>query len=300
LGCLLLATPATAQPVDDLERDDSLALSVAWQLEAGNARYCPHAPPATGIQLEDTAVYSDPALARRTYGLTGDISIGALAETGPAAGLAVNQTVTAIDGQPLALPAPPASDPFARLRRAQALLDDTAAHDGTVTLTLGDSRTVSVTAVPACRVAVHIDDEKNYANATRDEIHLGRRHFDLAQGDRAVIAALIAHELAHAVLDHESLLEAHHSAPALVRTTEREADRLSVWLLANAGYPPEAALTFQRTVIAHVTGPLSIDPLHGSWRERSRIIAAEIATLKAAPDADWPRRFVRETDLPKK
>jgi beta-barrel assembly-enhancing protease len=297
---LALAVPAaaSAQPVDAIEQDDALVLSVTWRLEAANARYCRDAAPGTGIQLQDTAAYNDPGLARRTYGLAGDIYIGALADTGPgtAAGLTVNMTVTAIDGQSLAaLPAPPAADPFARLHRLQAMLDDAAAAHGAVTLTLAEGRTVAITAVPACRVAIRAEDQTRHANATREEIRVGRRHLALARGDRAVIAAMIAHELAHAVLDHETLLAAAHQAADAVRLTEREADRLSVWLMANAGYPPEAALTFQRTVIARSAGPLAIDPLHGSWRERTRIIAAEIAVLKAAPDLDWPRRFVRES-----
>lgn len=297
LGLLLLGSAAVAQPVDDLERDDSLAISIAWRLQTANAAFCARSLPATGIQLEDTAVYGDPALARSTYGLSGEIYIGALAQTGPgtAAGLTVNTTITAIDGQAMtALPAPSRHDPFERLRQAQALLDDAAARDRTVTLTTADRNDVQVTTVPACHVLVRIDDEKNYANATRDEIRLGRRHFDDAHGDPDLIAAMIAHEMAHAVLDHQSAVEASHRSLPVVRRTEREADRLSVWLLANAGFPPEAAIRFQQTVIAHYVGFLAFDPSHGSWRDRARVIAAEIATLKSAPDSDWAHRFRRE------
>ncbi len=234
---------------------------------------------------------------RSTYGLTGDIYIGALAETGPGtkAGLAVNMTIAAIDGHVLAaLPAPSRKNPFTRLHRVQDLLDDAAARDGTVALTPADHRTLRVTAVPACRVTVKVDDEQSYANATRDEIRLGRRYLDATGGDPALIAALLAHEMAHAVLNHQAQIAASHRAIDVVRRTEREADRLSVWLLANAGYPPEAASALQRTVIPRLTGPLGLDPTHGNWRERARLIDAEIATLKGAPDTDWKTRFRRE------
>lgn len=288
--------PAHAQPVDDLQRADSLAQSIAWRLTTANAAFCVHAAPATGIVLEDAAVYADPALARSTYRLSGDIYVGALAGPGADSGLAVNTALAAINAQPLAaLPAPSRQDPFSRLRRAQTMLDDAAARDGMVNLTSVEGRTVRIAAVPACRVAVRIDDGKAYANATRDEIRLGRRQFDRAQGDAAVIAAMIAHELAHAVLDHQSAVEASHGATAVIRRTEREADRLSVWLMANAGYPPEAAVRFQQTIIAHFAGPLAIDPTHGPWRERARVIAEEIATMRAAPDLDWAHRFRRES-----
>ncbi|WP_420384275.1 hypothetical protein [Novosphingobium sp.] len=298
-----IATPACAQPVDDLERDDSQALSAAWRLQTGNARYCPHVTRQTGIQLEDTAVYAQPALVRSTYGLTGDIYIGAIAATGPGAAVPVNATVMAIDGRRMsALPAPDHDAPFTRWHTAQAMLDDDAARDGHVDLTLSgpgarpgtETRTVHIVAVPACKVTVKVDDQQSYASANREEIRLGRHYLDAAHGDPDLIAALIAHEMAHAVLDHQTQLEASNKAMAVVRRTEHEADRLSVWLLANAGYPPEAAIALQAQVIARLIGPFNIDLTHGGWHSRAARIEHEIATLKAAPDADWPKRFVRE------
>ncbi len=299
LAALLLGGRAVATPVDDLQRDDSLAQSIGWRLLTANASACPDVAAATGIQVQDTAAYDDPALARARYGLSGDIFVGALADDSPgaASGLTVNTTIIAIAGQPLtALPAPPPRTPYARLQRVQALLDDAAARDGVVALTGGGGRVYRVATVPACRVAIMVDDDRTYANATRGEIRIGRRLFDATEGNRDVIAAIIAHELAHAVLDHESQLAQAHRSLAVRRRTEREADRLSVWLLAKAGYPPAAALDFQRTLVARYGGPLAIDLTHGGWRARSRIIAAEIATLTASPDADWPLRFRREPD----
>jgi len=105
---------------------------------------------------------------------------------------------------------------------------------------------------------------------------------------------MIGHEMDHAVLDHQAQLAASHGSVAVTRRTEREADRLSVWLMANAGYRPEGAIEFQRTIIAASAGFLTVDPTHGSWRERARVIATEIAVLKSAPDADWAHRFQRE------
>ena len=296
-GGLALADTSGAGPIDDLERDDSLVQSIAWQLQTGNARYCDHAAPMAGIQLEDAAVYDNPALARSTYGLSGDIYVGALAETGPgaAAGLSVNMTVVDIDGHPLAaLAAPSRRNPFTRLSRAQAMLDEAAARTGAVELTIADGRAFRVKAIPACQVAFTVDDERSYANATRDDIRLGRRYIDAAHGDPALIAALMAHEMAHAVLDHQSQIIASNRAMSVVRRTEHEADRLSVWLLANAGYPPEAATDLQRDLIAHLLGPLGIDLTHGGWHDRAQRIAKEIVALRAAPDADWPHRFQRE------
>lgn len=294
LALVLIGSAAAAQPVDDLEGDDSLALTIAWRLQAANAPYCARVAPATGIQLEDTALFNDPAGARARYGLGSDLYIGALAAEGPGAraGLAVNAGVTAIDGQRLTLA--PGKSGFDRLNHAQALLDDTAARVGSVQVSLADGRTLRIASVPVCHVSITVDDGKSYARASRDAIHLGRPWIEATRGKTDLVAALIAHEMAHAVLDHQALLAASHGAIGVTRRTEREADRLSVWLLANAGYPPEAAVTLQRTVVARHYAFLAIDLTHDSWQTRARIISEEIATLKSAPDADWAHRFQRE------
>lgn len=295
---LVGAAGALAQPVDDLERDDSLALTQLWHLTQASAGQCADTAPMTGILLEDSAVYADPALAERAYGLAGPIFVGSLAEGGPGeqAGLAVNLALAEIDGVRLAdWPAPPPAHRFDRLYRAQALIDRAAARDGKVRLVAVSGRSFTVAAQPACRVALAIDDGKNYARAKAGAIRIGRAHMAETAGHPDWLAAMIAHEMAHAVLDHEARIAAAHGRAATVRATEHEADRLSVWLLARAGYDPRAAVEFQREVIARHNGFLMVDPTHGGWHERVRIIEAEIQAMHTAPDLDWARRFRRET-----
>ena len=109
----------------------------------------------------------------------------------------------------------------------------------------------------------------------------------------AMIAAVLAHELAHAALDHETLLGPGKRSTEAVRRTEREADRLSVWIMANAGYPPEAALRMIRLI--QPRGLLVIPgATHGKASTRAREMAAEIAVMRAQPDTNWALRFRRE------
>jgi predicted Zn-dependent protease len=57
------------------------------------------------------------------------------------------------------------------------------------------------------------------------------------------LAAVAAHELAHNQLGHPALLDGLKKGRAkALRTTEIEADQLAIWLLANAGYDPRAAV----------------------------------------------------------
>ncbi|WP_225207476.1 PDZ domain-containing protein [Novosphingobium huizhouense] len=293
-GVLLAAAPACARPLDDLQQADAVVQTVGWRLSHANARYCTRAAPAIGLILQDAQTFEDPAGARAAYGLAGDIAVAAVAEGGPAAqaGLEANDTVLAIAGAPVAAPPPTRKDRWARVLALQSRLEDTVAQAGKVTLALAGARTVEVRGQPACRVRFMLDDGGGNASSSRDDVRIGRGLFDSARGDEALVAAVAAHELAHAVLDHQSTLEAN-DALAVVRRTEREADRLSVWLLANAGYPPEAGARLAREVLSRkefLIAPAS----HGGWRSRAADMTAEQAAMAAAPDRDWQRRFRRE------
>lgn len=288
----LVAAPGFARPLDDLQQADAEVQSVGWKLAHANARFCQRASPAIGLLLEDAHTFEDPAAARAAYGLTGDIGIGAVAADGPAAraGLQANDTVIAIEGQPAGPPLP-GKDRWTRLFVLQSRMEQAVADKGTVTLTLAGGRTVTIAGEPACRVRFLLDDGGGNASSSRDDVRVGRGLYNATKGDEALLAAIVAHELAHAVLDHQSTLE-KPSSTGTVRQTEREADRLAVWLLANAGYPPEAEERLIRTVIARrqlLIGSFS----HGGWRTRAADIHAELGALAAAPDTDWPLRFRR-------
>jgi predicted Zn-dependent protease len=114
-----------------------------------------------------------------------------------------------------------------------------------------------------------------------------------------MIAAALAHELAHNWLGHRARLDLTGRSWGQVKATEREADRLSVWILANAGFDPQAAIRFfERWGPKHDLGIFS-SPDHDRWKTRVKRITAEIARLRAAQAArggaaDWTRDFVAE------
>ena len=112
------------------------------------------------------------------------------------------------------------------------------------------------------------------------------------------LAAVIAHELSHNLLAHRAWLDAHGRKRKHVRASEREADRLMPWLLANAGYEPEAALRFMERWGPNHSAGIFRARTHEGWDERAEHIAAEIKRVKShrAPDgsADWKTHFRRE------
>ena len=304
-----LVIAASAQPIDQLQQDDALVQSLGWRLSRANAQLCARAAPGIGLLLADTKTFSDPALARQTYGLSGDIAVAAIAADGPAAraGINANATVTAIEGAPVSDLAPPrGDDSWARVLALQHRIERTLAKAGQVALTFADGRTITVRGEPSCGVRFIVDDGRGNAAASRDQVRIGRKILRKLGDDPALIAAVLAHELAHAALDHESSITDGYDSDAIVRRCEREADRLSVWILANAGFDPAAAAAMnERLAAGRFT--LFASSSHGSTRTRVSHIRDEIEAMADAPDDNrpdtnrpdhnWALHFRREAGL---
>ena len=88
------------------------------------------------------------------------------------------------------------------------------------------------------------------------------------------------------------------SVTITVRLTEREADRLMPWLLANAGFDPVAGAHFFERWGPRHGGWIFRARSHDGWDERADFIAAELPLVRhsqtARGGADWPALFVRD------
>lgn len=308
LAAMLFAcasVPARAVPLDPLQLADARVQTIGWKLARGNAAYCARVRPAIGLLLQDVQNYDDPAKARSVLGLTGDIAVEAVAEGSPAAaaGLEANDQVLAIDGMDMADLPPARKGGWQRLFSLHDRIDAALVRDGRIALTVihgGAERRLVIAGEPACAVRFELDMDMSVARATRDRVVVGYKLYRELGGDEALLAAAMAHEFAHAVLDHQSLLDTLGRGMNKVRHTEEEADRLSVWLLANAGYDPQDAERFMQSWgKAHDLGIFGM-PDHNRPGTRATMIADEIATLHAAQARDpghaanWPRDFVRQ------
>lgn len=305
---LLLPAPLAAAAGDDpklteLQARDRQLFAVGWRLASANAPFCTAAAPAIGIAVLDAGGFGDPEAVKRQLGLTGDLAIGSVAPGSPAAiaGLAAGDTLIALNGAAL-------SDRFPRAKPAwQRLVDLTAALDGAAAagpVTLGIARggaadrTVTVTGIPACPSRFEVLDSGGRAVAEGTRVIFGRS-FPGFSYPEPEFAAAVAHELAHNLLGHRAALDARGRSLGNVRLTEREADRLMPWLLANAGWEPEAATRFMQRWGPRHGGGLFRKRTHEGWDERTEAIAAEVVKVKALMasegNADWARHFTRET-----
>lgn len=306
LALSLLTAPAASARADDsyrtLQALDTKLHEAGWRLATANAAFCPEVVPATGLLLSDAGAYPDPTAARAALGLAGDIGAQAVAADSPAAraGLAKGATIMAIGG------VDPSDRPITnpRWQRLQAIrdaLDAALAQHGMVAVTWrtpdGQLASATLASVPACRTRFEVAALGNRAVADGSRVVLGDRFAGFAYPEE-LFAAAVAHELAHNVLRHRVWLDANGRSQRNVRLTEREADRLAPWLLANAGYDPAAMAAFMGRWGPRHGGGLFRKRTHEGWDERVEAIEAELPQIAAARSAngtaDWAAHFRRE------
>ncbi len=305
-ACLSVPATAAALPGDfaSLRRQDTLLQRVGHRLATGNAALCPQTQPATGLLLHDLATY-DSGMAqelRTALGLTGPVGVEAVAPGSPAdrAGIAVDDTLIAVGSRPVANFALDEGRSWRRVGQIEQAIAALLANGGTARLTLargGRTRTVELGAAPACatRFEVVAMGGKAAAEGSRVVIGQGFAGFGYPEDE---FAAALAHELAHNILRHRAVLDARGRGAGNTRETEREADRMMPWLLANAGYDPAAAIRFmQRFGPGHDWGILR-EPTHDGWADRAQRIALETQlvalTRQVTGAADWRPRFAAE------
>ena len=295
-----VAVPAAAAPglpvlrdrLDTLQALDTRVQSVGWRLARANAPYCRRVAPAIGLQLFDAAGFADPTAVRAALELPGDIAVEAVAADSPAAraGLRPHLALRTVAGQPVAaLPAVPAGD-YARLVGLHDRVDSALLATGSVALTDAAGGEIVVTGEPVCVSKFEMTASGGKAAADGRRVVIGRKLVealppDPLRGDE-LLAAALAHELAHNLLGHRARLDQSGRSWGKIKAIEHEADRLAPWLLANAGYDPHAAVRFFERWGPKFDLGLFATPDHDGWKKRARVVSAEIQKVEVARGAD--------------
>lgn len=106
--------------------------------------------------------------------------------------------------------------------------------------------------------------------------------------DEAQLAALVAHEMSHNLLGHRQRLAATGNSNKQILETEIEADRLSVWLMANAGYDTQAALHFMERFGRRTDLWIFSAGTHLRWKNREKVMQREITAIQQAVAENRP------------
>ncbi len=297
-AALVVTQPVAAQTMADalqqLRAEDTRLQSIGWRLARGNAPFCANAAPAAGLLLYDVRNFSDSQQVRAALGISGEIAVGAVAAGSPAqrAGLRGDEEVIALgDDAMAALPEVPEGD-TARVDGLHDRIDAALQANGALTVTTTGGR-YTITGEPACRARFELVAERGRALSDGWRVQVGRDVLAALANDDE-LAALMAHELAHAILRHRVRLDTSGRSSRAIRQTEREADRLMPWLLRNGGYDPAAAARWVAGWLRHRDRGLLRAGTHDGWKDRLALVSAEVALAGAAPGdgpVDWRERM---------
>ncbi|MDM7954951.1 M48 family metallopeptidase [Blastomonas sp.] len=297
------ANPAAGQSAafNDLRASDVRVLSVGYRLATANAPFCRSTENAGGLTLHHIGQYPDAAAAKSSFGFARDYAVLALVGDGPAAraGVRADDAVVALNGAPFgAAPAELEAIDQPEAYRPVAWADAKLRSElsaGPVTLTvLRDGQTIdfTLTGTPACRSRFELRPSGDYgASADGDIVGITVPMLDFMVDDDE-LAAILAHEMAHNLLEHRKrlneagvqrgLLQQIGRSARLTLATEIEADRLSIWLMANAGYDPGGAVRFWTRYGKQRGKGIFSAPTHYRWKKRVGLFEAEMAKLVAA------------------
>lgn len=270
--------------------------SIAYRLTTRNAALCRELQPELGIQFHTLAQYRPAARpsVKAAFGFATPVAVEAVVAATPAAAADIrpDDGVVAINGVALATDLPTDAVPAATtLRDAVDRQVATLPPDRPIALTLrrgGQDIAATVAPRAGCRARfeVHAQDE---AAADGSIVQIGATFLDRYDDD--ALTVVVAHELSHIILRHNARLVAagaHYGILAEVGKSARlhgqaeaEADRLSVYLLANAGYDPLMAGRFWRGPGRKLDPGLLRSRAYLGWKARAAALDAEAAKIPA-------------------
>ena len=268
-----------------IEQDLRLA-TVGYRLASANAPFCKLKARNPGWVLHDEQQYPDRKIAASAFQFLQPVSIAATVAGGPAdtAGMQKGDGLVGINEVVWVWNRSAQSKANSkRLESVFEQVDRELAIGGPVSVTLETTRGVrsfelDAPAVCASRFWVDVRDRKD-AGADGDKVRITSGMMNYVV-DNAELAAVVAHELAHNILGHRNKLNAvKRGKTKAILATEIEADRLSVWLMANAGYDTSAAIRFADRYGRDYGHGIFSAGTHLRWKNRAKVMQAEIAQI---------------------
>ncbi|WP_114952841.1 M48 family metallopeptidase [Sphingosinicella terrae] len=276
---------------------DARLTAIGHRLATANLALCPDRQWLPGFALHDLSQYGGAyrEAATRAFGLAGGTAVLAVVPGGPAenAGLQADDALVSVDGAVLPRFDPGPSGSFDGMERILAAVEAAFADGrGRLRIRRGDrDLELDIAAEPGCASRFQlIPSSRMNALADGRYVQLTTAIAAYAEDD-AELAAIAAHELAHNILRHRARLDAAGVARGLlrgfgrnarlIRETEAEADRMSVYLLDRAGYDVEAPVRFWERFGRRGLNFLG-SPTHGHWRGRVARFEAEIEIVRRA------------------
>lgn len=286
--------------------------TIGYRLVTANVALCDRRAPAFGLVLHTQSQYSPDARAavNSFFDFEGPVGVEAVVPASPAvvADVHVDDTILAIGqlhfiSEDSEAPASTATLADIDARLATLAIDHPIAIEGR---RHGDIYTRSIMPLPACRSRFELKVGPGFpASADGDLVQIGSKFLEDYPED--MVAAVVAHELAHNILHHREKLAARGVSFGVlagfgrnvryVRQAELEADQLSIALLANAGYDPEAAMRFWRIFGPRQAGGALRSRTHPAWQDRVIVLTRALEEFHLGRMGSQAVRLIRDRPL---
>ena len=311
VGLVSLALPAAlcAQTSEELTAQDLRLAAISDAMLVANAHLCRDTMPVTGMILHSADQYGAEV---QSLFESGPLAISAVVPGSPAATarLLGGDIITAINGASVDSLVPEGDE---QLRETAFFVLAEYPEGEPIVLQIdraGQPQAVSFRSPRGCRSLVEIRVADGPDAQSNGRIIQLQYDFAASLSDQQLAVAL-AHELAHSVLEHRRRKEAEGIDNGSVmrhvgqnqqvnRKAEVEADRLSVHLMANAGYDPAIIAQFWRSPEGIRAGGGSMPSwVYPSQGARADIVSREIAMyLPLRQGPTWPGHLIEQRDRP--
>jgi len=312
VGVAPSAAGQDGDPFETVRKADLQLAEIGWRLATANAALCAELEPGTGIQLHtlDQFDSKDRAAASRHFGFATPVAIEGIVAGSPAqaAGLRPDDSLVRIGSVEIASLAgkPETTDRLVAAHEVLVGLPPTAPIEVDV-LRGGAPIHATIQPIAACRTRFELLLESGFKSSGGGTlVKISARFFEAYP--EAQVAAAVAHEFSHNILKHRDRLIARGVDYGMLsgfggnvkyfRQTELQADILSVYLLANAGYDPNAAPAFWRSYGPSEVGGFLRSRSHPAWRDRVATLEAEIAKLRTLSARPLIPALIAERDQP--
>jgi beta-barrel assembly-enhancing protease len=277
---LLIAAAPADLGLRGLQQEDQRIASIAYQLMSANAPLCSKKVPLAGFTIHDLNQYAPNvrAEAARVFGLSSGPAILAVAAGSPAAraGLRPNDMIASVGAVALASGQKKKQASFDSVQAAESVINRALANPP-IKVGRADHPVVSFRPDIGCASQVQVmPGRKLNASADGETIQITTALIAFAGNDDAV-ATVLAHELAHNVLEHRKVIK---SKSLTTKETETEADYWGMYFLVRAGFDGNRAIDFWDRYEAKTNKGWLADGTHPGKKERLRFVRRVLADIR--------------------
>lgn len=309
----------------NLAEHDARLAQIGYRLSTANVDYCPIKTPNMGWVLHDIAQYPNDENVTKAFQFPAPISVLKTVNGGPAdrAGVkdgdgyigisyersfnnAMGTSRVNISSKPYAIIE--RKNHYDRIQMVQQNIDtvlkNIANYDDAVpivTLIRGGAQIKMPVEMEMICASEYVLDAREKIDAGANGRHV-RITLGLSQffSDDDEFAAAVAHELAHNILKHRIMIADGKAGKGQLaglgrnkrlRRVEEQADRLAIWLMANAGFDVQAGPRMIERLSNRKGRPLFGHITHNKSKKRIGFMNQEIEALKnIQPDAQGRRK----------